>query len=416
MKGLDRLALFLGFSATCVFSYACGDSAEPAPAERACADISGTWTSPPYAALSVNLDGTHTTLEGLSMTLEITQDDACHFQALNTWSNGTLGGSEHVAGVVHNSGETLSMVEVSEHPEGGSSARVHATYEGEHIAFEYAGHSADGQRAVVFSTYLSRAEEPPAVSCPNIEGSWTSEVYEAFTVQGDGTHAVLEGLEMTLDVAFQSDCTFRGVNSWTNGEVGGSEPVAGVIHSDGETLTVVEFGEHPDGGSTGRIFGRVDGERMEWEYAGIDVDNNRGVVFSALLSRDGTWGERAPCPDLTGAWTSGVYEALVVNDDGTSAELEGLTMTLAVEHQEGCHFRGVNTWSNESAGGSEPVAGVIHTDGLTVTMVEVGEHPEGGSSAVVRGLLVGEDTLHWEYAGVSGGGDKAVVFSTNLAR
>ena len=97
-----------------------------------------------------------------------------------------------------------------------------------------------------------------------------------------------------------------------------------------------------------------------------------------------------------------------MNDDGTSAELEGLTMTLAVEHQEGCHFRGVNTWSNESAGGSEPVAGVIHTDGLTVTMVEVGEHPEGGSSAVVRGLLVGEDTLHWEYAGVSGGGDKAV--------
>ena len=77
-----------------------------------------------------------------------------------------------------------------------------------------------------------------------------------------------------------------------------------MIHSDGETLTVVEFGEHPDGGSTGRIFGRVDGERMEWEYAGIDVDNNRGVVFSALLSRDGTWGERAPCPDLTGAWTS----------------------------------------------------------------------------------------------------------------
>lgn len=49
-------------------------------------------------------------------------------------------------------------------------------------------------------------------------------------------------------------------------------------------------------------------------------------------------------------------------------------------------------------------------------MVEVGEHPDGGSSAVVQGLLVGEDTLQWEYAGISVGGDKAVVFSTNLAR
>ena len=125
-----------------------------------CLDLSGTWTSTTYEALSVNLDGTHSTLADLEMTLEITQDEDCHFQALNTWSNGTLGGSEHIAGVVHNTGETISMVEVSEHPEGGTSARIHATWEDGHIAFEYAGHSADGERVVVFSTFLSREEKP----------------------------------------------------------------------------------------------------------------------------------------------------------------------------------------------------------------------------------------------------------------
>ena len=34
--------------------------------------------------------------------------------------------------------------------------------------------------------------------------------------------------------------------------------MGGVIHSDGETMTIVEFGEHPDGG-LGRILGRVEG-------------------------------------------------------------------------------------------------------------------------------------------------------------
>jgi hypothetical protein len=155
---------------------------------------------------------------------------------------------------------------------------------------------------------------------------------------------------------------------------------------------------------------------MEWEYAGIDVEKDRGVVFTTLLAREGDWEERDPCPDLTGEWSSEEYEALVVNEDGTTSELEGLTMTLSVEYQEDCHFRGLNTWSSATAGGSEPVAGVIHTDRVTMTMVEVGKHPEGGSSAMVIGLLVGDNELHWEYGGISEGGTKAVVFSTNLTR
>ena len=139
-----------------------------------------------------------------------------------------------------------------------------------------------------------------------------------------------------------------------------------------------------------------------------------GLLRPALPRRN--LGGPAPCPDLSGLWSSEEYEALVVTDDGSQSELEGLTMTLDIEHQEDCHFRGVNTWSNATAGGTEPVAGVIHTDGTTLTMVEVGDHPEGGSSAMVIGLLVEENILHWEYAGISEGGGKAVVFSTNLTR
>lgn len=423
------LWVLLGLVATALGGLGCEDSESSDSAasvlteeeieegnESGCRDLSGTWVSHEYEALSVNLDGTHSTLSELTMTLEVIQDDACHFHGVNTWSNGTLGGTEYVAGVLHNDGTSMTLVEVSAHPEGGSTARIHAKWVDGQLEWEYAGHSEDGTRAVVFGAILSRDGGGSASSCPNIVGTWASETYEAFTVQGEGSHGVLEGLSMTFEVEHQSGCTFRGVNSWTNGEIGGSEPVAGLIHADGEHMSIVEFGEHPEGGSTGRILARVKGEQMEWEYAGIDVEKNRGVVFGTLLSRGEDFGERAPCPNLLGDWNSEVYEALTLGDGGTSGEIEGLTMTLTVEHQEDCTFRGINAWSNGSAGGSEPVAGVVHADGTTLTMVEVGDHPEGGSSAMIMGIVSGDNEMHWEYGGVSEGGQNAVVFSTILTR
>jgi hypothetical protein len=189
------------------------------------------------------------------------------------------------------------------------------------------------------------------------------------------------------------------------------------MHADGVFVTMVEVGEHPEGGSNARVLGRLVGDdSLEWEYAGIAQDGSRGIVFSTLLSKDGILPERETCPDMVGTWSSGEYEALVVLADGTHDTLAGLSMTLEIEHQQACHFRAVNSWANDQIGGSEHVAGVMHADGVFVTMVEVGEHPEGGSNARVLGRLVGDDSLEWEYAGIAQDGSRAIVFSTLLSK
>jgi hypothetical protein len=381
-----------------------------------CLDLSGLWTSAEYEALAVQLDGTHTVLSGLTMSLEIVQDNTCHFRATNTWSNGTIGGTEHVAGVVHHDDVTVTMLEVPDHPEGGSTARIHGRLVDGHMAWEYAGHAASGDQAIVFGTYLTKGGTVPTMACPDITGLWSSQNYDALSIFGDGTHSEINGLEMTFEVVHQTGCAFRGVNSWTNGEVGGAETVAGLIHADGLSVSLVELGDHPDGGSSGRIFGRLNDGVFEWEYAGIDAEMNRGIVFSTYLSRDDTWPEEHACPDLLGAWHSEPYEALTVDATGEERVLKNLTMTLSIEHQTGCHFRGENRWSNGALGGSEPVAGVLHADGKTLTMVEVGIHPDGGSSALVSGFLSESDQLHWVYGGVSADGSQAVVFTTTLNR
>jgi hypothetical protein len=381
-----------------------------------CVDLSGIWTSGEYEALAVQLDGTNTVLSGLTMSLEVVQDDACHFRAVNTWSNGTVGGTEHVAGVVHHDDVTVTMLEVPNHPEGGSTARVHGRLVDGQLAWEYAGHTESGDQAIVFGTYLTQSGTAPTVACPDITGLWSSQDYDAFSVGADGTHSELSGLSMTFEVVHQTGCAFRGVNSWTNGEIGGVEAVAGLIHADGLTVSLVELGDHPDGGSSGRIFGRLNDGIFEWEYAGVDSEMNRGTVFSASLSRDGTWPARESCPDLLGEWQSEPYDALTVDAFGEERVLSNFTMTLSVAHQTGCHFRGENRWSDGDMGGSEPVVGVLHADGKSLTMVEVGEHPDGGSSAFVSGSLTEPDILHWVYGGVAADGSQAIVFATTLTR
>jgi hypothetical protein len=143
------------------------------------------------------------------------------------------------------------------------------------------------------------------------------------------------------------------------------------------------------------------------------------LLLALMLALAGCGNESdsgSSCPDMVGTWSSGEYEALVVLADGTHDTLPGLSMTLEIEHQQACHFRAVNSWTNGQIGGSEHVAGVMHADGAFVTMVEVGEHPEGGSNARVLGRLVGDNSLEWEYAGISQGGSRAIVFSTLLGK
>ena len=122
------------------------------------------------------------------------------------------------------------------------------------------------------------------------------------------------------------------------------------------------------------------------------------------------------CPDLTGEWKSGEYEALSVSAHGAHNELLGLSMALKVTRQHGCHFAAENIWSNAEIGGTEHVAGVLNPMGNWITILEVGEHPAGGSTGRVRGRLVNDHQINWEYAAYAADGSRAIVFSTILAR
>lgn len=140
------------------------------------------------------------------------------------------------------------------------------------------------------------------------------------------------------------------------------------------------------------------------------------LIFSSCNDADdpAPTNTKRTCQDITGTWTSGKYEALSVHKDGTHSTITGLSMTLKVEHQSGCHFRALHTWTNGEIGGTEHLAGVLHNDDTSITMVEVGEHPEGGTSGHIIGKLVGANKIDWEYAGIAKDGSKANVFSTTL--
>ena len=181
---------------------------------------------------------------------------------------------------------------------------------------------------------------PMADECFDITGTWSSNDYSALAVEGDGTYESLVNLSMTLDVERQVGCTFRATNTWTNGVIGGIEHVAGLLHRDNSLISMIEIGGHPLGGSTARVLGRlVSDNQMEWEYAGWSNNGDRGIVFSTIIHREGTPDQREICPDITGSWVSGDYDALAVNADGTHDTSENLSMSLEIEHQNQCAFR-----------------------------------------------------------------------------
>ena len=60
---------------------ACSDSSSSTSGAAIgdCSDLRGDWLSSEYVALSVRDDGTHSELLGLTMKLEINEQDGCHF-------------------------------------------------------------------------------------------------------------------------------------------------------------------------------------------------------------------------------------------------------------------------------------------------------------------------------------------------
>jgi len=381
-----------------------------------CPDLVGEWSSPVYRALTVNSEDESRILPNLSMTFEITEQDGCGFRAVNRWSNGEIGGAEYVAGLIHQGDDGVTLLELPTAPEDGTTGRVIGTLRGDHMDWAYVGTRDDDRVATVFRTILSRETLVDSTVCPDISGEWRSSEYQALRRDASGAETLIEGLSMVLEVEEQVGCTFRGYNVWSNGEIGGRELVAGVIHEDAEFVSIVELGPHPIDGTSAEIRARlVDGE-MEWAYTGLAIQGDYGIVFRSKLSRSGDVQMADVCPDMLGNWESGRYEAFTVDGQGDASTIEGLVMTLRVDSQEGCMFGGVNEWSNGEIGGSEPVLGVLYADGTKSSVVEIGLPPDGGSAGLVTGLSLGENRIRWEYAGLAADGSKAIVFGASIRR
>jgi len=148
-----------------------------------------------------------------------------------------------------------------------------------------------------------------------------------------------------------------------------------------------------------------------------------GVLFFpallVLLSGCARLADNMPanaCSDLTGRWTSAVFQPLKVFTDG-SREIQGPTSTtLDVVYQEGCQFQAVNSWSSGKLGGSEQVVGTISGETGMITMAEIGPHAKSGSSGLIIARLVGEGKMTWEYVGLADDDTMGQVFITELVK
>lgn len=253
--------------------------------------------------------------------------------------------------------------------------------------------------------------------CPDLTGEWHSAEYDALSVRADGSHVEFPDVTMTLNIKQQDGCHFSAVNTWDAGDVEGTEFAAGVLNPDGNWLTIHEVGDHPVGGSSGRILGRLlQNGHMTFEYASYSDDDSLANVFSAILAREGDPIEPEGCPDMLGTWTGYPFDVLNVYADGSTDQQTQTSNVLTVEHQFGCTFRGVNTWMRGDLGGSEHVAGVVHSDGVLITMLEVGPHPEQGTTAFIQARLREDGVMEWDYAGISKDATKGQAFTTELVR
>jgi hypothetical protein len=253
--------------------------------------------------------------------------------------------------------------------------------------------------------------------CPDLEGSWKSGEYGGLVVGADGSHTEADGFTMTLKVSDQDGCHFVAIDTWSNGEIGGTQYAAGVLNPDGNWLTIVEANNQEPGGSSGRALGRLlENGQITFEYAAYTNDGSQAIAFSTILAREGAPSQREVCPDMVGTWTGLPFDALNVYADGTTDQQTGTTNVLEVVHQHECAFYGTNTWHSGELGGTEHVVGVLHSDGVLLTILEVGLHPEAGTRAFVQGHMTGEHTLDWDYVGISDDAMKGKSFSTALAR
>ncbi len=405
---------------------ACGDdddatSASSGAAIGECPDLTGEWHSSEYDVLTVNADGTHQEYPGVTMVLDVKQQDGCHFSAVNTLDGSDLAGSQFAAGVLNPDGNWITIHEVGEHPEEASSGRaLGRLLENGHMTFEYAAYSDDGSHANVFSTILTR-EGTPTVgeTCPDMLGTWTGYPFDVLNVYADGSTDQQTQTSNVLEVEHQAGCTFRGINSWMRGDLGGSEHVAGVVHSDGVLITMLEVGPHPEQGTRAFIQARLRSDHvMEWDYAGISDDSTKGQGFTTSLVREGDPGPREECDDLTGKWSTDEWDGLRVLADGTHEPISSDFHDFEITEQIGCTLKATSTYGALNGEGEEWMenwVGVINGEEGILIMRAVAP-PSDQLASLLFARVASDTELHAEYSGFALDGSAVLVYLQRLVK
>lgn len=388
-----------------------------------CPDLTGTWRSAEYVLLTVSSDGAHEELPEETMTMEVTEQEGCHFAATSTWQGSEASGTEYVAGVLNPDGNWLTLHEAGDSPQGGSTGRsLGRLLQDGQMTLEYAAYSDDGTSATVFSTILSRdGDAPEPETCPDLTGRWTGYPFDVLNVYEDGSTDQQTDTSNVLTIEHQYECAFRGVNTWMRGELGGSEHVAGVLHSDGVLVTILEVGPHPEQGTRAFIQGRLmDGDTMEWDYAGISEDAIKGQGFTTQLVRDGEPGPREECPDLTGSWTVDEWDGLRVHADGTHEPISSDFHDFEIREQIGCTLMAVSSYGALDGDGddwteTENWVGVIDSEEGFLIMRAVAP-PSDRLVSMLFARIASDTELHAEYSGYSGDGSTVLVYLQRLVK
>lgn len=120
------------------------------------------------------------------------------------------------------------------------------------------------------------------------------------------------------------------------------------------------------------------------------------------------------CDALLGAWTSAPYRAIALTPEGEVDAVEDLSMRLVVEDAEGCRLSGYHEWGNDERSGTEVLAGVADPDSGELLFLEVGPHPEGGTTGRMWAELEADGRMRLGYLAVESADGVGHAFATRL--
>lgn len=393
------------------------DAAAPEPAAETvdCPDLTGTWTSAPYESLRVHADHGEERETGWSSVFDVREQAGCQFSGQHAWEKeGEEGGEAYFAGTLDPETGAFAIIEP------GSAARHTGRLDGDEMELMLRMVEDDRAAMIVYGTRMARGEEAPApVDCPELPTDWQSGPYDVLTVEVGGEAQVTGGYLTSLAIESQSGCAFRARDVWQDesGEETGAAPVAGVIHADGRTLSLVEIPEPGSNSPVALLEGRVAGDELQLTFLGRMGDDAAGIAFALSYGNGDEPPPPPDCADVTGTWSGGPFVAHRISTEGETSQVRRTARELDVQEQSGCLIHGQNRWAGEDeVMNSEAFAGVVDPVTGAFMALELDPHPADGTSALITSRPREDGAVLSEYTGQPGDGSFAQVFAERLTR